>query len=90
MEQTITIEQVREKLKAEGFGGLVVPGECGCTLDDLAPCGSCEKYDEDDEYINGCEPGYVFKNPRPGAPAEWMVRSINQEPTAEDWERLGV
>lgn len=88
MKQAITLAEVKAKLKAGGHGGLVAPGECGCTLDDLAPCGACEKYDEDDEFINGCQPGYVFKDTRPGAPAEFMVRTVNQEPTPEDWARL--
>lgn len=31
-------EIVRDYLKANGYDGLFSPGECGCTLDDLAPC----------------------------------------------------
>lgn len=42
------LEIVKEWLKSNGYGGLY-SGECGCCLDDLAPC-SC--MDED------CEPGY--------------------------------
>jgi hypothetical protein len=29
---------VSEGLKATGYDGLVNPGVCGCTLDDLMPC----------------------------------------------------
>ena len=28
-------------LKENEFEGLVDPGECGCGIDDLAPCGGC-------------------------------------------------
>lgn len=39
-------------LKAHGYDGLYSSfGECGCKLDDLAPCG--------DGDIMNCEPGYV-------------------------------
>jgi hypothetical protein len=48
-------ENVREflakKLKEEGFDGLVNPDvECGCSIDDIAPCG-CVNLDE-------CIPAY--------------------------------
>lgn len=87
METKILLEQVKAKLKEGGYGGLYYPGECGCTIDDLAPCGECE-YDEVSGLINGCEAGYVFKDPRPGAPMDWMIRGRNEEPTIEDWEYL--
>lgn len=81
-----TIEEARKKLIADGYSGLFYPGECACVVDDLAPCGECQQ--DDDEYINDCEPGYMFKDPRPGAPIEWMVRRENKTPTIEDWEKM--
>ena len=45
------IEIVREHLVSVGADGLVCPdAECGCKLDDLAPCGGG---------IGGCKPGYL-------------------------------
>lgn len=41
-------EIVKEYLKVNGFTGLHSDG-CGCTVDDLAPCG---------EIIDDCEAGY--------------------------------
>lgn len=33
------IEMVRERLKSDGYDGLVADGgECACLVDDLAPC----------------------------------------------------
>jgi len=31
---------VAEWLRANGYDGLCIPGECGCEIDDLMPCGS--------------------------------------------------
>lgn len=87
METTISLDDVKAKLKEGGYSGLYVPGECGCTLDDLAPCGECQR-ENDEDYINGCDPGYVFHDPESKAFDVWMVRGINQEPTREDWEQL--
>jgi hypothetical protein len=41
-------EIVIQYLRQNGFGGLYCPGECGCTIDDLAPCG---------EMVEACESG---------------------------------
>lgn len=44
------IEIVAAHLRANGFDGLVQQdAQCGCLLDDLAPC--CDQ-------IDSCEPGY--------------------------------
>lgn len=43
-------EIVEGYLKSNGYTGLVYDwGECGCTIDDLAPC---------DGVLSECEPGY--------------------------------
>jgi hypothetical protein len=44
---------IRQYLRREGYDGLVdAEGECGCLIDDLAPC-------ESDEIV-GCRPGYKY------------------------------
>ena len=45
---TDILTYLAEKLAGDGYGGLY-SDECGCELDDLAPCG-CE--------LRGCGPGY--------------------------------
>ena len=48
------IEIVKKYLEENGYEGLVhADGECGCELDDLAPC--------DEWFCQGCEPGYKVK-----------------------------
>lgn len=42
-----------EWLKENGYGGFVNPGECGCRIPDLRPCGEVPRC-EDDE----CELAY--------------------------------
>jgi len=72
------IEIVRAHLKAEGFGGLVADGaECGCELDDLAPCGGD---------ISRCEAGYKHTDPRGGDPQAWAIWRQKEPPTDEQWE----
>jgi hypothetical protein len=41
----------RITLFAAGYQGLYYPGECGCTIEDLAPCG-------DLDCLFDCQPGY--------------------------------
>jgi len=83
------LTEVKSKLSAGGFDGLYVPGECGCTLEDLAPCGGCDR-DEGKTFINGCEPGYLFRDPRPGHGGGWMIRGIRSVPEISDWEKLDI
>jgi hypothetical protein len=46
----MTVQEILvEYLEANGFDGLVFPGECGCSIDDLLACG---------ENFHHCEPGY--------------------------------
>lgn len=40
-----TIKVIRDKLETGGFSGLYCEGECGCGIDDLAPCGECSLED---------------------------------------------
>lgn len=88
MNTVISLDEVRERLKIRGYSGLYVPGECGCHLGNLAPCGSCEA-SSDGEYINDCAPGYFFSKPG-GTEHDWMVRGVNEVPSADDWQELGI
>lgn len=52
---------VVQYLKRHGYDGLIDGDGCGCSLDDLAPCGSMGE---------GCMPAY--HHPRPGSSC-WMM-----------------
>ena len=61
-------EIVREYLNAHGYDGLY-DDDCGCTKDDLAPCG---------EICTDCLPGYRTAHPmttesQPGDEFDWIV-----------------
>jgi hypothetical protein len=60
---------VRERLQAEGFSGLYVPGECGCHLGDFAICGDTRE--DANGYINGCKPGHLIRSD--SNPSDWLV-----------------
>lgn len=83
----ITLEEVREKLKGKGYSGLYYPGECGCGIDDLAPCGECQ---EGGEYINDCKPGYLHKDPRPGHVeyGDYVVTGSKEPPDDDEFANL--
>lgn len=49
MKHPNVLDMVAEALKAKGFDGLHYEGECGCSVDDLAPCGQIDSH---------CEAGY--------------------------------
>ena len=85
METNITLEEVKEKLLANGYTGLYFPGECACGLEDLAPCGSCEREDGED-YINDCEPGY--KHIDPTRPDFWVISASKEPPPQDVFDRL--
>lgn len=81
---TIILKEVKEKLEAGGYDGLYFPGECACTTDDLAPCGECQR-DDDDEFINGCAPGHKHIDPQD---PNFHVISASKEQPHESWEEL--
>ena len=69
-------------LIAGGFTGIVAPGECGCRLDDLMPCGISSLYRDGATGIpKGCQPGYAHDDPRGGP--DWVV-STKKEPPTQD------
>lgn len=45
----LVIDMVAKYLKKNGFDGLYSDGECGCLLEDLAPCGNL---------LGDCKPGF--------------------------------
>lgn len=89
METTITLDAIREKLKAGGYDGLLYPGECACELKDLAPCGECQQQDGED-YINGCDPGYKHLDPRPEHQryGDFIISVKKIPPTDEEWDNI--
>ena len=72
-------------LIAGGYTGIVCPGECGCTLDDLMPCG-VSGFDRDGNtgIPKGCQPGYVHNDPRGGS--HWVVSTKKKTPTVEAFD----
>jgi len=60
-------EIIKEYLKKNGYDGLCDHyNECGCELDDLAPCGGLEY---------NCEPGHKFYCEETGKPSkDWNIR----------------
>lgn len=84
--KTISLEQVREKLKKNGFTGLY-DYACGCDIDDLAPCGMLQ---EGEEYINDCHPGYAHKDHRPNhiEYGDFVVTNCKEPP--EDFDSYYV
>lgn len=58
------IQIVSNYLTSIGANGLVCPdAECGCKLDDLAPCGGD---------FGGCQPGYISK-PTDPVECNWLM-----------------
>lgn len=82
MNRIVILQEVRDRLKSGGFTGLYYPGECACTLDDLAPCGECQR-DEGEEFINDCEPGHSHIDPED--PTFDIVSAGKEPPTTEQW-----
>lgn len=74
------IEIIKESLKEKGFSGLIHgDGECGCEIDDLAPCGID---------ISECRAGYKHCDPRPEHPNGFSIWDQKEPPTAEQWEQV--
>ncbi|GAH92514.1 unnamed protein product [marine sediment metagenome] len=62
MSEIGVIQIIDKYLRKNGFDGLY-NDECGCELDDLAPCESMP---------NECKPGYKTKTPD-GDEEEWII-----------------
>ncbi len=68
-----TVEEiVKQWLEANGYGGLY-DEECGCSLDDLMPCGG--------EFAYRCRAGYVAKG-EPGGGFDFIVGPDADERTS--------
>lgn len=78
------IELIKAKLISEGYDGLVVPGECGCLVDDIAPCGECTQ-EKGEQFINGCMPGYRHDDPE--RLELWVISTKKNPPDEEAWEK---
>lgn len=85
METTITLAEVKAKLQVEGYDALYYPGECACSVDDLAPCGYCDR-EEGEDYINGCKGGYKHQDPT--RPDFWVVSIFHTPPTQDLFDEL--
>lgn len=80
-----TIDTIKAKLIAEGYGGLYYPGECACDISELAACGNCEQQ-EGEDYINDCEPGH--KHFDPTRPDFWVISANKEPPPQERFDAL--
>ena len=80
MDREQVIHFVKSQLVNKGFSGLYYPGECGCGLDDLAPCGEHRVGEGEGAYMNGCRPGYQHNDPRPGREGDYVVTADPQPP----------
>lgn len=69
------IEIVSEHLRTIGADGLVCPdAECGCKLDDMAPCGG---------NFSACQPGYLSE-PRDPWLDDWTMWTTKERAEAEN------
>jgi len=62
---------IREYLEDNGFDGLC-GDQCGCKIDDLAPCDGCHS-------ISECVPGYLVTETRNGKYWGWHISSKKPE-----------
>jgi hypothetical protein len=85
-DETIEPPSPRVFLIAGGFTGIVAPGECGCRLDDLMPCGQSALYcDGATGMPKGCLPGYVHNDPS-GKTPDWIASTSKEPPTQDDFD----
>lgn len=83
------IDSIKIRLEHGGFTGLYAPsGECGCALDDLAPCGNCTK--DNAGWINGCVPGHLHHDPRSGHGHEWAISRSKTPMSAQDFADMDI
>lgn len=80
-----TLADIKIKLEQAGFSGLYVPGDCGCELNDLAPCGQCRP--DEEGWINDCEPGHVQFDPS-GQTKDWVISGSKTPLTADEFKRI--
>lgn len=74
------IKIVEEHLRANGYSGLVQPdSECGCEVDDLAPCAGD---------FGSCKAGYKHCDPR--QPDVWLISTKKEPPSPEAFDALDV
>lgn len=86
MKKIELLQQVKDKLEAQGYSGLYYPNECGCGIDDLAPCGECG-CDPGEDWINGCSPGYKHMDPNAGHAeyGDFVVTNSKEPPEADEF-----
>lgn len=70
------IKLVNSALATNGFDGLVVPGVCGCLIDDLSPA---------DCLAHSCQAGY--KHTHSQRPSDWIVSLHKDAQTDAEIER---
>ena len=70
------LEILAAGLRAEGFDGMVIPGECGCLIDNLSPFDCICKF---------CEAGYKHTH---SVTSEWIVSSCNKPITDDEIARI--
>jgi len=79
MSQTV-IKIVKQYLQDNGFTGLVDPNApCGCSLEDLKPCGMDP---------SECQPGHLHMDPRPEHKGDWAVFTHKEAPTDKQWDQV--
>jgi len=65
----MTVKEIVELyLKSNGYDGLFNPGECGCLINDLVPCGQISE---------DCEAGY--KGPCRCGEHDWEIYRSKQD-----------
>jgi len=69
---------IHQFLKSNLFDGLYnADDQCGCRIDDLAPC---------NEFCLNCEPGYIKFSTDSQMDTGWIIGPIKQLPTKTDPE----